>query len=43
MSQLRELAYQIDPALWVREVLESNPHLAGRIPARTARAPRSSP
>ena len=25
MSQLRELAYRVDPALWVREVLEVQP------------------
>ena len=30
MSQLRELAYRVDPALWVREVLESNPRHGNR-------------
>ena len=38
MNSLREIAYRIDPVLWVREVLGLEPaRVAGRIPARAAR------
>ena len=38
MTDFRQAAYQIDPALWVREVLGVDPNgLAGDLPARAAR------
>ena len=41
MSQLRELAYRLDPALWVREVLGVDANaMAGSIAAGASLAPR---
>ena len=38
MNKLREVAYRIDPVLWVREILKHDADpLAGDIPARAAR------
>ena len=38
MNTHREIAYRLDPALWVREVLGMSPHgVAGEISARTTR------
>ena len=42
MNSLRELAYRIDPVLWVRKVLGEEPApWQQELPARAAAAPRS--